>query len=89
MILTKKVFSEIINKASRALKTKLVFVCLQKPCLFVNKKYYTSNCLKICLSCVDISSQKEKSWQNREEHRQNEQKQKSKQRAQRHLVAKF
>jgi hypothetical protein len=41
------------------------------------------------LSYVDISSQKEKSWQNRGQHRQNEQKRKSKQRAQRHLVAKF
>jgi hypothetical protein len=34
------------------------------------------------LSYVDLSSQKEKSHQNRVEHRQNEQKRKSKQRAQ-------
>ena len=36
-----------------------------------------------------ISSQKEKSHQNHEKHCKNNQKPKSKQRAQRHLVAKF
>ena len=89
MILTKKVFSGMINKASGALNMQLVFVCLQKPRLFVNKKYHPPNFLKICSSNVDFSSQKEKSHQNEAEHRQNEQKRKSKQRAQRHLVAKF
>ena len=89
MILTKKVYSEMINKGSRALNTQLVFVCLQKPRLFVNKKQHPPNFLKICSSYVEHSSQKEKSHQNEVEHCQNEQKRKSKQRAQRHLVAKF
>ena len=89
MILTKKVFSGMINKASGALNTQLVFVCLQKPRLFVNKKQHPPNFLKICSSNVDFSSQKEKSHQNETEHHQNEQKRKRKQRAQRRLVAKF
>ena len=46
MILTKKVFSLMINKASRALETKLV--CWQKPFLFVNEKYLPIFSQSIC-----------------------------------------
>ena len=66
---------------------KSVF-CLQKSCSFV-KKILPSQFSQNIFVFVHLSSHKGKSHQNKAEHHQNKQKQKSKQRVQRHLVAKI